>query len=95
MFYNDYDIENAVRRHASHLVLGRATRFLRQFADEANSHSDGWHSWPAPCRAAQQLIELIHRGHATDGDLKRALAPIKSFYTRRGNAAGMRWPNEI
>ena len=39
-------------------------------------------------------MKLVESHDATEADLRAALAPIKSFYTRRGNAAGMHYPQE-
>jgi hypothetical protein len=81
-FYNDFDIEMALRRHANHPVLSKATRVLAAVAEDANNNSDGWHSWPLPCRACKQLITIIESGDATEAQLRKAMAPIKAFYTR-------------
>lgn len=96
LFMNDSDIEQACARYRHHAVLGPASRFLSQLADETNQHSDGWCYWPLPCRAARKLQELIQAGgNPTQEQLQRALVPIKSFYTRRGNKAGMQWPTLV
>jgi hypothetical protein len=106
LFMNEYEIEDAARRYERHPVLGRATRFLKAHMDEVNSHSDGWPYWRPPVDAARQLITLIQAAQAnernqhtnrpqveiTERALLKALTPIKSFYTRRGNAAGMTMP---
>jgi hypothetical protein len=103
---NQYDIEEAVQRFANDPVLGKAARFMKDFMDEVNSHSDGWAYWQPPSRAAKQMMELLRRGEEnqrnrytnapqaeiTEKDFLRALAPIRAFYTRRGNAAGMQFP---
>jgi hypothetical protein len=94
-FMNDSDIDMALCRYAAHPVLSRATRVLAHLAKQANEHSDGWHSWPLPWRAASRLIALIQSGDATEPRLREALAPIKSFYTQRGDAAGMSRPGEL
>lgn len=106
MFMNDGEIEMAVDRFQNHPVLGKASRFLQEFMNEVNSHSDGWAYWKPPVQAAKALMTLIQNGLAaerggysrepqpeiTEKDFLRALAPIKSFYTRRGTAAGMQFP---
>lgn len=90
---NDGDIDRAVARHKDHPVLSRATRFLRDFADETNKNSDGWHSWAGPQNAAKQLMGMIQRPeYATEENFKTALAPIRAFYTKRGKAAGLKFP---
>jgi len=90
---NEGEIDQAVERHKDHPVLARATKFLADLRDETNAHSDGWYSWPLPGHAAKQLMGMIqHPEYAAEENFKKALAPIKAFYTKRGNAAGMKWP---
>jgi hypothetical protein len=104
MWMNEGEIEQAVERFKSHPVLGKGARFLSAFQDEVNEHSDGWAYWKLPAKAAEKLVALLH-GHLyggmgayprlpepTDADLKKAIAPIKAFYTRRGYKAGMKLP---
>lgn len=93
-FMNEWDIELAVKRWASHPVLGPATRFLNAFKDEVNAHSDGWPYWAPAAKSAAKLMALIEdRGEAaTAAELRAALAPVKAFMTRRGRAAGMSLP---
>jgi hypothetical protein len=92
MFMNEWEIEESVNRHARHEVLGPAARFLRAFMWEVNAHSDGWPYWSAPVKAAKQLMELVHKGDATESELRQAMSPIKAFMTKRGIAAGMTLP---
>ena len=90
---NEGDIEQALEKHASHPVLSKATKFLKEFMDEVNSHSDGWPYWRAPAHAAEQLEGLIqHPELATEQALTKAMSPIKSFMAKRGIAAGMKMP---
>jgi hypothetical protein len=89
---NRWDIDQSVDRFRNHPVLGKATKFLADFRDEVDSHSDGWCHWPLPCRAAKNLQSLIQSGDATEAAFKKAIVPIKSFYTRRGDKAGMKFP---
>jgi hypothetical protein len=94
LFMNEWEIDEAVHRHRGHPVLSRATRFLSEFRNEVNSHSDGWPYWPLPAHAAKQLMALIRHPETVDEDRFRvALAPIRSFYTRRGYAVGMKFPD--
>lgn len=58
---NDYDIARAVRRYATHPILGPASRTLANLRDAANHNSDGWAYWPKPARAAAKLMEMIER----------------------------------
>jgi hypothetical protein len=101
MWMNHSDVDEAVHRFRTHPVLGPATRVLRDFVREVDAHSDGWPYWKAPSHAAKQLMTLIH-GHLRAGmgaypelpqptpeDIRRSLAPIKAFMTRKGAQAGM------
>lgn len=90
-FYNDLDIEMAQRRYYGDPVLGKAASLLAQVAADADNNSDGWHSWPKPCRACQQLITLIASGSATEAQFRKALAPIKAFYTNMAKS-GVNYP---
>lgn len=102
LFMNEYDIDLARAWFAGHPVLEPATRFLSSFRDEVDSHSDGWAYWKAPVQSAAKLMTLIKRSEqekrnrevitATREEYRKTLVPIKAFYTRRGNAAGMQWP---
>lgn len=86
LFYNDYDIAQAVQRFALHPVLNKAARMLAAVAHDADCNSDGWHSWPKPARACKALMTLLEAGRnnavVSDADYRKALAPIKAFYTR-------------
>lgn len=92
LFMNEYDINRAADQFCGHPVLGEATRFLADYRDEVNAHSDGWPYWSSPVKAAKALMALIQSGNATEAQYRKALGPIRAFYTRRGNAAGMKWP---
>jgi len=92
-FMNDWNIENAVREHGGHPVLGPAARTLANLADWADRNSDGWAYWPKPARAAAKLMELIEGNgtwqdrqnvdaRATPAAYRQALAPVKAFRTR-------------
>jgi|ERR1035437_3681992 hypothetical protein len=95
LFMNDSDIFYATSRYANHPVLGPAARFLDAFKDEVNQHSDGWAYWAPPLHAAKRLMEIIQGTRpATRAELVKAMAPIKSFMTRRGNVAGMKMPED-
>lgn len=104
LFMNEMEIDEAVDRFADHPVLSRATRFLSQFCNEVNTHSDGWPYWSPACKSAAKLITLINDASeaqrrsyptpppVTEAQFLATLSPIRAFYTRRGNAAGMRFP---
>ena len=103
LFMNEFDIEEAQARWATHPTLGPATRFLARFAAEVNAHSDGWPYWSLPVKSAAKLMTVIQDANTRwrDGrsvetsaeDVRQALVPIKAFMTRRGTAAGMRLPD--
>jgi hypothetical protein len=97
LYMNEYDIRAAMQRYKTpgkaSAVLRKATRFLWRLYNETNEHSDGWAYWPKPCRAARKLMELIQAGgNPSESDYRKALAPIRAFYTRDGYAVGMRFP---
>ncbi len=100
-FANDMDIQRWRNDTAGRGDnLESAVLILDGIAADANAHSDGWHSWPKPCRAARKLIELIERStdiryalqpvHARE--LRAALAPVRAFYTRE-HAKRAEWPS--
>ena len=94
LFMNEPEIDFAVERYAGHPVLSRATRLLAAYRDEVNRKSDGWPYWGHKCAA--KLMALIYNADArvraglphdaTDAEVTRAVAPIKSFCTKRGLA---------
>ena len=106
LFMNRWEVEEAASRYSADTVLGRAARFLRDLMNEVDAHSDGWAYWGPPLRAAKKLMELVQAGEAnrhnrytnipqveiTEQAFTKAISPIKAFYTRRGNAAGMAFP---
>lgn len=61
MWMNQWDICEAEGLFRYHPVLGPATRFLREFVEEVNSHSDGWPYWSPPSKAADQLMNIIEQ----------------------------------
>jgi hypothetical protein len=96
-FMNEYDIRDAHFRYLSAETMNRlrVTRTVWRLAQWADANGDGWHSWPAPCRAAAKAIALIEGGtwaerealeetDATDAEVRAALSPIKAFLTRQG-----------
>lgn len=99
-YMNDYDVILALQAcDPSRPVLSKAVRFLADFKDEVDSHSDGWCYWRAPVVAARRLIELIPLPYGiraasdiTEAQYRYALVPIKSFFTQKGKAAGMILP---
>jgi hypothetical protein len=84
IFMNRWDVEEAVKRHNGHEVLGPATKLLNRFMDMVDENSDGWAYWRAAQKAAKRLIELIQSGDGTAEDLKKATTPLKSLCTRGG-----------
>ena len=95
LYLSQYEIEYCVRHtcHNPNSAAARAARFLRDFVEEVNAHSDGWAHWAAPVRAASHMM-MLARGQRTINPkaFERALTPIKSFMTRKGYAAGMTMP---
>lgn len=103
---NTYDIDQALRTlrpadanlvgHTNAALLAvrrKAVLFLAAFRDEVDANSDGWSHWAAPVKAANKLMQIVQGNVVpTEANYKAAMAQIKSFYTRKGNAAGMRMP---
>lgn len=85
LFMNTWEIDEAVRRYATHPVKGPASRLLLRLRDETDERSDGWAHWPKPCRAAKKLQELLQEtdeAQVTKARFDRALSPIKAFCTK-------------
>ncbi len=96
LFMNRWDIDEAVARHDSTTYQGKAARFLQAFRDEVDANSDGWAYWKAPVLAAKKMQELASGMiPACESNYKAALTPIKRFYTLRGKAAGLRFPEVL
>lgn len=61
-------------------------RYLRDWRDWVDDHSDGWPYWSGGCRAAGKLmheLEGIRRGLPINlSALRKALAPIRATCTR-------------
>lgn len=68
MFMNEYEIEELAVAWRQHPIMGPAAHSLKNLMEWANANSDGWHSWPKPCRAAKQLQELLQGYVAEGGD---------------------------
>jgi hypothetical protein len=91
-FWNEYDVEQALRRATN---PDRPTRLrgilvVLRLMNWTNANSDGWAYWPKPVRAANRLMELLDSGDRWEPedvepkDLRKACAPIKAFLTRQG-----------
>jgi hypothetical protein len=100
---NSMDIDMLANRNLDHRPIAkRAARFLYNLKEQTNDRSDGWAHWPLPSTAAKRLTDLLtpfkypygSDRDITEAEYKLALRPIKSFYTRRGYAAGMEWPSD-
>jgi hypothetical protein len=92
LYMNDSDMMQAEQR-ARTPGMRRACQFLITFTLEVNQCSDGWAYWKPPVRAAARLMKLIKQnGDISESEFKWALIPIKSFYTKRGDIAGMKFP---
>lgn len=98
-FMNDYDIETAQYRFSQGETPNRekVADIVAKLAEWADNNSDGWHSWPKPCRAASKALDLIdphtyaeivefEQNDCSDAEVKKAFSPIKAFLTRQGVA---------
>ncbi len=80
---NTWEIDENAERYGSHPVLGKAARFLVRFRDLIDRSSDGWAYWGPPVQSCRRLFLLFQDPEtATDDQLKKAMAPVKSFCTR-------------
>jgi hypothetical protein len=95
LYMNDYDLTNARYRFIrascpNRLALVMVVDRLREWADD---HSDGWHSWSQPARAAKKAMEHIEsrtnaenqaqeNSDITTAQMLAAVTPIRSFLTR-------------
>ena len=102
MFYNEFEISQAVRKHDANVRpnLAILAHTLDALMTWTNSNSDGWAYWPKPMRAAKRAAEHLDEfdrrtwansgldadADISDADLKAALTPIKAFLTRQGVA---------
>jgi hypothetical protein len=60
MFMNEMEIIAAHQRDASDPgVPGKAVRFLLQFMNQVNEHSDGWCYWKPAIHSAAKLMKLV------------------------------------
>lgn len=97
LLLNEYDVQDCeVRAIRSHMpVAAKGARVLMGLVDWTNENSDGWVYWAPPGRASAKLQEALYvrligaydkrpDGDLTEAELRRLLAPIKSFLTRRG-----------
>ena len=99
MFMSEHEVENIEHRidpdDTPNLAAG--AQVLSTLVGWANENSDGWPYWTKPCRAARNLMEILHErdyaimfGQDREGrpltdvsaaELTKALRPIKTFLT--------------
>ena len=92
MWMNQYEIEAAAQaRHACPNVR-KGVRLLAALLEAVNSQSDGWAYWPAPSKAAEKLMNLLHTSgnlaygtgrKISDAELKAAISPIRAMVTKQ------------
>ena len=86
MFMNRSDIYEAINKYGRYQRLGtyqyKAAVILHYLSEAVDSCSDGWHSWPAPCRAAKQLQQIVQGTEPTPTQYKKAVGAVKAFMTR-------------
>lgn len=90
MWMNQIEITGAFRSRHDCPNVSRGVRLLHRLMESVNSQSDGWHSWPAPARAADKLMVLLKTagnlqygtsGTITDAQLRAAISPIRRMVT--------------
>jgi hypothetical protein len=91
---NEFEVENAARRvdATETPVLADAIGVLERLVEWTNRNSDGWPYWTKPANAASRLQDLIQGAQGkpwdsaadiTPDQLRKALSPIKAFFTRQ------------
>lgn len=92
MWMNQPEIEWAAQQHHECPNVRKGVHLLLRLMQSVNAQSDGWHSWPAPAKAADKLMTLLQsvgnlnygtHGTISDADFRKAVAPIKSMVTRQ------------
>lgn len=97
---NEFDIETAVRRHTANAHPNRlgAALAVRNLADWANDHSDGWAYWAKPRNASKGLQQIADVYNATsdvtDKELALAARAVKAFCTRMVNTERVMSPDD-
>lgn len=90
MWMNSADITGAFQARHECPNVTKGVRLLYNLKESVNCQSDGWHSWPAPGKAAEKLMDLLRtagnlpygtRGTITDAQLKAAITPIRRMVT--------------
>lgn len=93
MWMNEGEIKWAHSRRHADLNVRKGIHLLLRLMEAVNEQSDGWHSWPAPSKAAEPLMDLLmesagnlwHDTHGTisDAALQKVVKPIKAMVTRQ------------
>lgn len=90
MWMNACEIEGANQARHDCPNVRKGVRLLYRLMESVNAQSDGWHSWPAPGKAADKLMDLLKtagnlpygtRGTITAAQLKAAISPIRRMVT--------------
>ena len=90
MWMNAAEIQWAARMQHDCPNVRKGVHLLNRLVESVNEQSDGWHSWPAPGKSAEKLMELLKtagnlqhgtRGTVTAAQLKAAITPIRRMVT--------------
>jgi hypothetical protein len=92
LFMSEWEIDETYHRLDDEATpnLARAALILVGLVAWTNRNSDGWAYWRKPGNAAKSLMTLIQsvdRHNPTDvtpAEVRRAVAPIRAFFTRQG-----------
>jgi hypothetical protein len=102
MWLSEIEVDDMVKRFANDPVLGPVARYLSDYRDIINRNSDGWHVWSGGSQAGSALMQILQdakertwqgyhlrEGHGapTQSDIKKAIVPIKAFFTRWSGGA--------
>jgi hypothetical protein len=88
LFMNEMEIQETVSRTFNDPVMRAGALTLRELSVAVDQMSDGWAHWPAPARAAKQLMEILTGRKQFNSEkelvqaLRKSLTPIRSFKTK-------------
>lgn len=97
MWLNESEIDECVRMFHGDPILGPASRYLSDYRDIVNGHSDGWPYWSSGTKPAETLCDLLYKARMnrfrqdpsftapTVGDVQKGMQRIKRFITMRNN----------
>ncbi len=89
VFMNEYEIDEAARCYAHDPILGKASRFLQEFKNEVNAHSDGWAYWKPAMTSAGKLMTLIRSVRGTPNGMELTSRQRKRCSSKRSHLSSV------